>query len=169
MKQNVAFPFAKWLSARSARGLAAGAVMATMFLSPLAVAGEVYNLDFVVHETLPRVTIAKMIRGGMKNCEAASVHSTTAGGSQRGDVFTFKGSKKIDCGSGNTLTLAYKVTTSPCKATDSGIWEVVRGTGIFAAAKGQGDIVGRYTFEGGKGTFCKNDGVDDHYTGKIQY
>ena len=69
----------------------------------------------------------------------------------------------------DTLTLAFRVQTSGCARTDSGVWQVTRGTGLFASAKGAGTLVGTYTLGNGPGSFCKSDGLNDHYTGRLEY
>ena len=85
-----------------------------------------------------------------------------------GPLTNFSGTKVFDCGAGNSFTLKYRATTSDCRSTDSGNWKLIGGTGIFADAKGHGRLVGTHTLGDGTGTFCDNDGIDDHYTGKIK-
>ena len=144
---------------------AAGGLFA---LAQPAVAAQPVPVDFTVHETLPTLTQGSIVRGHLEHCAAARVTTIRAGASQPG-VSIFNGSKKIDCGSGTTLTLAFRVQTSGCARTDSGVWQVTRGTGLFAGAKGAGTLVGTYTRGIGPGSFCKSDGLNDRYTGRLEY
>lgn len=146
--------------------LAAAIAAALAFAQPAAAAQV--PVDFTVHETLPALSLGRIVRGSLEHCAGATVKTTRAGGSEGGGVSTFNGSKKIDCGAGNTLTLAFKVQVAGCQKTNSGSWQVIRGTGVFASTRGQGRLVGTYTYRNGPGTFCKADGIDDRYTGKLQ-
>lgn len=147
--------------------LASGALLA---LSQPAAATQVLPVDFAVHETLPSTTHGTLVgERPPEGCERAIVTTIRAGRSQRGDVVTFSGSKKLDCGSGDTLTIAFKVSVSGCGASNAGTWQVTRGTGRFASAQGQGKLVGTYTLGTGLGTSCNADGVNDRYTGQLRY
>lgn len=133
----------------------------------LTFAADVHRLDIVVHETIP-ATHGVIVRGRIEGCPSASVRTIRAGSSQRIET-SFNGSKKFNCGSGNTLTLAFRVTVSGCSANNKGVWKVTRGTGIFFHAEGEGTLKGSYTSRGGPGTSCNADGIDDHYTGTLEY
>lgn len=141
----------------------------TLLAAAPSVAAQPTPVDVTVHETIPTLTQGKIVRGHLDACTQVTVKTIRAGSSERGGVTTFNGSKKFDCGGGNTLTLAFSAKTSGCEETDNGSWQVVRGTGRFASARGQGRLVGSYTLGTGPGTFCKFDGIDDHYTGALQY
>lgn len=140
----------------------------TLLLTPLSAAQQASSVDLTVHETFSR-TRGEVVRGHFDGCERVSIRTLQSGKSQRGGVATFTGSKRIDCGSGDTITLAFKVKTSECSKTNTGTWQVTRGTGQFESARGQGKLVGTYTYGDETGTFCHADGVNDRYTGELQY
>lgn len=147
---------------RFAAALACGAM-----LSLSAAADEIRRVDFTVHETLPTVTQGKIVKGGLDGCPSPVIRTTYGGGSQSHGAQVFNGSKKVDCGDGNTLTLAFRVSVSDCDRSNSGVWQVIRGTGIFAKAKGGGKLVGTYMLGKRRGDFCKADGLLDRYTGQL--
>ena len=74
---------------------------------------------------------------------------------------------EMGCGAGNTLTVSFRVTVSDCDRANGGVWQVVRGTGIFAKAQGGGKLTGTYMLGNRHGNFCEADGLLDHYTGQI--
>ena len=137
-----------------------------------AVAAPQVSVDFTVQEKLGSApgTVApgKLKSSDISGCLSGTVATIGAKASVDGDSSIFTGTKVITCGSGDTLTLTYRARTSRCAAADSGTWKVTGGTGIFATAKGQGQLTGRFRLGTGAGTFCKSDGIDDHYTGKLQ-
>lgn len=142
--------------------MAAGAAPATA-APPTAV-------DFTVDESLPLGTPGDLISSDVPGCAAgaATVATPTATRTDSGPIAQFQGTKIFDCGGGNTFTLTFRVASSECSETDSGTWKLVGGTGVFAGAKGHGSLVGTYTLGAGIGTFCDNDGILDHYTGKLK-
>jgi hypothetical protein len=144
------------------------AVCGAMVLSAQPSAAAQMLVDFTVHETNPN-TQGEIIQGQLEGCPEPTVWTLNPGSSQSGPIMSFNGSKKIDCGDGNSLTIAFKVRTSECRPTAEGAWKVASGTGLFASAEGQGKLVGTYTLGNGSGTFCNKDGINDHYTGKLQY
>jgi hypothetical protein len=125
------------------------------------------SVDFTVHE-IPG-TQGKIIQGNLEGCAGGTVSTLNPGMTQNGPNATFNGTKLIDCGAGNTLTLIFRAKTSECLPTDEGAWKVASGTGLFASAEGQGKLVGTYFLGNGPGTYCNKDGIDDHYTGKLKY
>jgi len=143
------------------------ATAAMLAFAQHAAAAELQSVDFTVHETIP-LTVGKIVRGHLPGCPHPTVRTIRAGSSQSGTDTTFNGSKKFYCGPGDSLTISFRVKTSSCQSNDAGEWKVTRGTGAFAAAQGQGRLVGTYTLASGPGTFCSNDGVDDRYTGTLQ-
>jgi hypothetical protein len=145
----------------------AGALACGAAISLSVVAEEAKRVDFTVRETLPTVTQGKIVKGALDGCPSPVIRTTHGGSSQSHGAQVFNGSKKVDCGAGNTLTLAFRVSVSDCDGTNSGVWEVKRGTGIFAKAKGGGKLVGTYTLGNGRGSFCEADGLLDHYTGRL--
>lgn len=138
----------------------------TMLSLPSA-AEEAKRVDFTVQETLPQVTQGSIVKGGLDGCPSPVIRTTMAGSSQSHGAQVFNGSKKFDCGAGNTLTLAFRVSVSGCDSTSSGVWQVTRRTGSFAKAKGSGKLAGTYMLGKQRGTFCKADGLLDHYTGRL--
>ncbi len=128
------------------------------------------SVDFTVHETLPLASPGDLLISNIPNCPAAlgSVISSPVTVTTTGPRTHFSGTKVFDCGNGNSFTLEYRASTSECRSTDRGKWKLIDGSGIFAGAKGHGRIVGTYTLGDGTGTFCDNDGIDDHYTGRIK-
>lgn len=135
---------------------------------PAAKAAEIHALDVTVHETLPP-SGGKVVRGRFDGCAAVVVRTIRSGGSTWGDVKTYNGTKKVDCGSGNSLSISFKVTVAGCSTTSSGSWQVRRGTGRFASAEGGGKLVGTYTYQNGPGTWCQADGINDRYVGELRY
>lgn len=132
-----------------------------------AVAASQVAVDFTVHETLS-VTTGSMISSDIPGCATATVATIGPTVSTSGKYTSFTGTKVINCGSGNTINVRFRARTLRCEATDMGTWKVTRGTGTFAGAKGQGELVGAYTLGRGAGTFCEYDGINDHYTGKMK-
>jgi hypothetical protein len=147
--------------------LVAAAGCGAMVLSGQPTVAAQVSVDFTVREILG--TQGKIIQGNLEGCAGATVWTVNPGKSQNGPITTFNGSKKIDCGGGNTLTLIFRAKTSECLPTDEGAWKVASGTGLFASAEGQGKLVGTYFLGDGPGTFCNMDGIDDRYTGKLMY
>jgi hypothetical protein len=145
--------------------LASAAMLA---MPELSMAANARSVAFTVHETIP-ITQGRIVRGHIEGCASPVVRTIRAGSSARGEVTTFSGSKRFDCGSGNTITLAFKVSVSGCDRANTGSWKIARGTGLFAGAQGQGKLQGTYTLGRRPGTFCSNDGVDDRYTGEFRY
>jgi hypothetical protein len=147
--------------------LAAASISMLVAAQPAAAAGA-KPVNFTVHETLPTLGVGRIVRGQLTDCPNPAVHTTSSGGSGHGGQMVFKGSKRFDCGGGNSLTLAFRVTTGKCQKTDAGVWKVVRGRGVFASAKGSGRLVGTYMLGNKPGTQCNADGLDDHYTGMLE-
>ena len=152
-----------WVSAKFVSVLVCGAM-----LSLSAVGAEVQQVDFTVRETLPKVTQGKIVKGGLDGCPSPVIRTINGGASQSHGAQVFNGSKKFDCGAGNTLTLAFRVNVSDCDPTNSGVWQVTRGTGIFAGAQGSGKLVGSYMLGNRRGNFCETDGLLDRYTGELR-
>lgn len=156
---------------RFGRALVVGSILVGMVaLATPAWAAPPIAVDFTVSEALPVGAAGDLIDSDVPGCAPAlgSVATTSATRTDTGPLTRFEGTKVIDCGGGNSFTLTFRATASGCSSTDSGIWKLVGGTGIFLGAKGHGSLVGTYTLGGGPGTFCDNDGIDDHYTGKIK-
>lgn len=126
-------------------------------------------VDFTVHEALPiDGTRGVMMISDVAGCGIGSTVDSTGTATFAGPVTIFEGTKVFNCDGDDTFTLTYRARVRGCSATDSGTWKIVDGTGLFAGAKGHGRLVGSYTFEGGTGDACTNDGIDDRYTGKIK-
>ena len=141
--------------------LAAASISMLVAAQPAAAVGA-KPVNFTVHETLPTLGVGRIVRGQLADCPNPAVHTTSSGGSGHGGQMVFNGSKRFDCGGGNSLTLAFRVTTGKCQKTDAGVWKVVRGRGVFASAKGSGRLVGTYMLGNKPGTQCNADGLDDH-------
>lgn len=125
-------------------------------------------VDFTVSETKAGGP-GTLIESDIEGCSTlATVETLDPSVTTTGAVITFAGTKIVDCGEGNTFTLTFRARVTGCSSTDFGTWRLVDGTGSFAGAKGQGQLLGTYTYEDGPGTQCENDGIDDRYTGKIK-
>ena len=145
-----------------------GSVLVCGAMLAFAAAGaEVTRVDLTVYETLPTVSQGRIVDGSLDGCPSPVIRTVHSGASQPHGAQVFNGSKKFDCGAGNTLTVSFRVTVSDCDRANGGVWQVVRGTGIFAKAQGGGKLTGTYMLGNRHGNFCEADGLLDHYTGQI--
>ncbi len=140
---------------------------ASAFAAPVEAAAPT-DVDFTIREVLPVGTPGVMIASDIAVCPSAAVATIGATRTDSGPVSTFRGTKVIDCGGGDTFSVEFRASVTGCSSTDSGTWKVIDGTGVFTGAKGHGKLVGSYRFDGGAGTFCMTDGIDDRYTGKLK-
>lgn len=157
---------------RFIRAVVAGLLMVGMISVGAAPASAAppTSVDFTVNESLPLGSDGDLVSRNNLDCpiSVGSVDTLTVTVTETGPLTHFRGTKVVDCGGSDSFTLTFRATSSACSSTDSGRWKVIGGTGIFAGAKGHGSLVGTYTLGEGPGTFCDNDGIDDHYTGKIK-
>ncbi len=159
---------------RVIRAVVAGVLMVGMVMSSSAPASAAppISVDFTVFEPLsseggPTVGVV-VDSDDFLNCLNGSVVTSMTTVTQTGPLTKFQGSKIVDCGGNNTLSLTFRAKASPCSSTDSGTWKITGGTGGFAGAKGHGGLVGTYKLDDGLGTSCDNSGIADRYTGKIK-
>jgi hypothetical protein len=157
------------ISGRILRALAAAAILtgAVAMTSPVSAAPPT-AVDFTVRESLPAGTPGVMISSDIAGCATATVATIDASRVDKGPITTFRGTKVIDCGGGDTFSLTFRARVRGCSPTDHGTWKVIAGTGAFSGAKGHGQLVGSYRYDGGAGTSCLTDGIDDHYTGRLK-
>lgn len=144
-------------------------ITGTLALAQPASAAPPVAVDFTVSETLPLGTPGTLTSSDIPGCPAATVTTFPELATTAGPVSRFVGTKVFDCGGGDTFTLRYDARVIGCAPTDDGRWNLLDGTGAFAGASGRGSLVGTYTLGDGPGDACSNDGIDDRYTGRIQF
>lgn len=157
---------------RFSRAVVAAGLMVGMVAAEVAPASAAppTSVDFTVNESLPVGSPGDLVISDIDGCPAGvdSVVTSATTQTDTGPLTTFRGTKIVDCGEGDSFSLTFRATSSACSSTDSGTWKLTGGTGIFAGAKGHGSLIGTYTLLDGAGTFCDNDGINDRYTGKIK-
>ena len=133
---------------------------------PAASAAPPVAVDFTFAETLGTTT-GTLVAGSVPGCTSAPTVTTAPVTISTFGPFTeFAGTKTISCDAG-TLTIVFdaKVRLEPvCEGTNKGSWEVVSGTGVFAATSGGGKLEGTYP----GGDSCLAGAVDDRYTGRLR-
>ena len=145
----------------------AAALSLVTFASP-ASADPPNRVDFTVNESLPIGTPGVVTDSNVPGCATGTVTTTEVDSIVRGRRTTFVGTKVVDCGAGDTFTIAFRATGVECEATNRGRWTLVAGTGAFEDARGRGRLVGSYVAaDGTPADFCDNAGVDDNYQGRI--
>lgn len=156
-------------SARIFRALVAMAIVCgVLSVASPASAAPPSAVDFTVSETLPIGTPGTLIASDIPGCASASVSTADVSVTETRRLTIFRGTKMLDCGAGDTLSLRFVAVVRGCSSTNFGVWRVTGGTGSFDDARGGGTLRGAYQFEGGPGTACENDGVDDRYTGRLR-
>ena len=153
---------------RTSVAVLATALSLATFATPAAAAPPDL-VDFTVREALPIGTPGVVTDSNVPGCDSGTVTTTAVDAIERNRRTTFVGTKIVDCGEGDTFTVAFRATGVECAATNSGRWTLVAGTGAFEDATGRGQLVGSYVAaDGTPGNFCDNAGVDDQYTGRIR-
>lgn len=146
------------------------ATLALATFAPTTSAARRTAVSFTVNETLPIGTPGTISDSDLPECAAGTATTPTVDVYERRLATVFVGTKVLDCGDGNSLTLRFVAVGRECTATNRGVWHVAEGTGVFDGARGGGLLVGTYVGAGGEpGDFCNNTGVDDRYTGRIRF
>lgn len=148
--------------------LLASALALATFATPASAAPPT-RVDFTVSETLPIGTPGVVTDSNVPGCASGTVTTSDLEITERRSRTTFRGTKLVDCGGGDTFTMSFRATGVECRDTIRGRWRIVDGTGTFEDARGSGRLVGSYVgADGTPGDFCDNVGVDDRYTGRIR-
>lgn len=159
----------KYLNVRRLLVALLTATLALVTFAPPASAASWASVDFTVNEALPIGTPGTISDSDLSECAAGTVTTPTVDVNELGRVTVYVGTKVLDCGDGNSLTIGFAAAGSECNATNRGLWWVTGGTGVYDGARGGGRLVGTYVAaDGGPGDFCDNAGVDDRYTGRIR-
>lgn len=141
---------------------ALGTALALVPVAPTEAATTSF-IDVTVAETLA-VTSGTVIADSGLGCSGGTVTTTSNPPVERGNVTRFSGTKQFDCGSGDTLSISFRVRARGCADRAFGGWRVIGGTGSFEDARGGGVLVGTYT----GGNACTATGIDDRYRGVIR-
>ncbi len=140
-------------------------VGASLAAAAPASAARPVGVDFTIAETIPVSAPGIMVSSNIPDCSTASVQTTSVNSRTIGAVTLFAGTKVIDCGSGDSITLNFRAIVIGCATTDFGGWRAVSGTGVFDGVRGRGLLIG--TYQGGDGTACTATGIDDRYIGRL--
>ncbi len=122
-----------------------------------------------VDESLPASTPGVIVSSSIPGCSSGTVDTVDATSRSIGrDGMQFRGTKIVNCDSGDTLTFTYVARYLSCDSPiDFGRWRVSGGTGSLAGVSGGGFLVGNYT--GGSGTACDNTGITDNWFGRLRF
>lgn len=109
-----------------------------------------------------------IVSSSLPGCSNGTVETTSCTEAPFGpDGMRFRGTKVVQCDSGDTLKFRYAATYRSCDSpVDWGRWRITGGTGIFDGARGGGFLVGYYT--GGSDTACDSEGIMDNWFGAIR-
>lgn len=144
---------------------AALALVATMLLpAPAAEASPPVPVHFTVAETLP-TSVGALVAGAVPGCAAPDVYTDVTAGGTFGATTWFSGTKKLDCGGGDILEIAFEAEVTGCAPSSIGTWFVEGGSGAFTDAWGDGKLTGRYTLDGEPSNACEANAVLDAYDG----
>lgn len=109
-------------------------------------------------------TIETALPGCPGGATVATLDSTARFPVGYGAPAWFSGHKEFTCGVAGSFVVSFKAKVFFCETTDTGQWNVVSGTGIYAGLKGQGTLVGTYF----PGDACSATGVLDAFTGGLK-
>ena len=140
----------------SALAIATPAIAATTFVG--------LSVDESISTSTPGAIASSSIPG----CASGTVDTVDASARSFGsEGMQFRGTKIVNCDSGDTLTFTYVARYLSCDSPiDFGHWRVRGGTGSLADASGGGLLIGNYT--GGSGTACDNTGITDNWLGLLR-
>ena len=144
------------------------AAMASVLVIAAPASATTTFVGLSVDESIPASTPGTILVSSIPGCSSGTVDTLDASASPFGsEGMQFRGTKVVNCDSGDTLTFTYVARYLSCDSPiDWGRWRISGGTGSLAGASGGGFLIGNYT--GGSGTACDSTGITDNWIGILR-